>query len=797
MSARGPAFLLALGLAALPAAAQDGGSRREIGGITFKSEYGLGQVEGPDVVWYFSGNVTATGPDMTVRADRMIVWIPNEEDGEKPKKDRPEDQDKKRLSIRQLYAEGNLLYQRRDPKTLKLEILRVERLYYDFEVRRGYFLDFRSQSNVKRARTDVTMRAAEARLVADGKVGVIEGVDVVLSTCTFADPHYSVSFRSATAKWNLPEKPGPLDFFPDWKTADPKFEVTSMSVQVWGIPVFFWPALTVSAAAFSAVPIKKVQGGRSSRFGLSVETDWGVKISKGLVDSLIPWGTNDPLDDDETFGEFNWEVDWRQTRGWAGGLDPSWKWRDSWGYLDTYYLRDDGPDPDNDFDRRFLPLESPDRGRARIFHRHEIGPTLRLELESSWLSDRNLLEEFFEKEFKEGKEQETVFYIRMLDGNLGGYFRQRNRILDFQTQLEYLPQARLVYLDQPVLPDLLPGLTYSQELEGAHLRQRFDDALPLENPSTWRFDTLNTLVYALDLGIVTLSPFAEARFTAYENDIFGDPDERFIATCGARMGTEFSGVHDLTWDLVGLRRLRHIVQIEARYAAAIENDLSPSRLFPYDETDGRDNFRELALEMRNRFQTKVIDGEAFRPHEFLEVGVRGEYYPNADRDTVGFNPNNFAHPFSPITLAPTDATKILRERKYSNVHWDVALRSTGNYFAATASGEYNPVDHQEEVREYGVTVRPREDLALHLGQVFIFDVTNAFTFGARWNITEKWRVTADTQYDYKTNDFISRKGSIVRDFHDFQLEVVFEEDVGRDERKFYVTFVPTFLRLPR
>ena len=793
-----PAVLLALGLAALPASGQEGRFRRELGGILFEAEYGLGEPDGPDMVWFFSGNVTATGTDMVVRADRMVVWMAPGDEGPKREPDPAEGKGEKRPPLRRLYAEGNLLYQRKDPKTLNIETLRVDRLFYDFDNRRGYFLDFRSQSNVKRARTDVTMRAAEARFIAEGKMGYLEGVDVALSTCTFADPHYSVRFSKVRVKWNLPEDSDkPVDFFPDWKEAAPKFKVESMTVRFWGVPVFFWPVLTISGAAFSVLPIKRVQGGRSNRFGLSIETDWGLGIDKGLIDSLIPWGVNDPGDDDEQWGEFNWEIDYRRKRGWAGGLDPSWKWRDYWGYLDTYYLDDDGPDPDNEFDRRFLPLESPDRGRARIFHRHELSPTVRLELESSWLSDRNLLEEFFEKEFKEGKEQETVAYLRLLDGNFGGFLRQRNRILDFQTQLEYLPQARLIWLDEPVLPSLLPGLTYSQEMEGAQLRQRFDDALSLDEQSTWRFDTLNSLVYALRLGPVTFSPFAEARYTAYEHDLLGGSEDRFIATGGARLGMEFAGVHDLRWDLVSLRKVRHIMLLEARYTAAFENNLSPSLLFPYDETDGRDLFREIALEMRHRLQTKVLDGQEYRTHEFFEAGVQVERYPDPDRDTVGFNPNNFAHPFNWITLAPHDATKVLGERRWSNVHWDAAIRTWGNYFAATASGEYNPVHQQEEVREYGVTFRPREDMALHLGQVFIFDVTNAFTFGARWNITEKWRVTADSQFDYKTNDFISRKGSIVRDLHDFQLGFTFEEDLGRDERKFYFTFVPSFLRLPK
>jgi len=57
-------------------------------------------------------------------------------------------------------------------------------------------------------------------------------------------------------------------------------------------------------------------------------------------------------------------------------------------------------------------------------------------------------------------------------------------------------------------------------------------------------------------------------------------------------------------------------------------------------------------------------------------------------------------------------------------------------------------------------------------------------------------VIAESQYDFKKHDFINRRAAVGRDLHDFRFEAAFEEDVGRDEKRFYVTFVPTFLRIP-
>jgi hypothetical protein len=746
--------------------------------------------------------------EILIRADRALVWIAGTDGSLQDPFS----------GARRIYAEGNVVFMRRDVQAWKVEVFRCDQFYLDFESRNGYFNNLRlEQRPGEEDRSAVTLRAREAVLSA-GKIdaaaiiargaalglpgfvpsvpGRFKAFDVALSTCTFGDPHYSVNLAEAQVDWRFPAGgTHPLVGFFEGRPEDPVIGGDWITVNIWGLPIFAWPSFSVRLAALTALPLERLQGGHTDRFGWTVESTWGFKLSKGFVDSLNPFDSSDDSDDKRPWGRLRIEADYREERGWAGGIDPSWEWDNYKGYIDSYYLRDDGPDPDNDFDARFLPLERTDRGRIRLFHRHELTDVLRGEVEFSWLSDRNVLEEFFEKEFKEGKEQETVAYLRYLDGNQGGFLLQKNRINAFQTQLELLPKAKGFLSNEPIFANLPFGWTFSQELEVAHLRQRFDDDLGLPSPDTWRLDSLSTWGLVVPLGIANLFPFADARVTAWEETLDGDPADRFIATAGVKLSTDIYGTHDVFSDFLGLHRLRHVIHLEARGLAAFANTLSPSELFPYDPIDGYDDFQELSFEMRHKFQTKVVDGESFRMSDWMEFGLEIEYYPRAERDTVGFNTSNFSYPFNWIPLGPDDATKILDERDWSNFHWDFSFRPS-KYVEARGLGEYNPVAHQEEMREYSVTVRPREGLELSVGQVFVFDVTNAFTFGARWKMTEKWDVAAETQYDYKTEDFINRRGAVGRDFHDFKFEAVFEEDVGRDERRFYVTFVPTFMRIP-
>jgi hypothetical protein len=646
---------------------------------------------------------------MGIRADRMIPWF------KETKSAGPGIP----TGARRFYAEGNVVFFRRDLDTRKVEVFRADQFFLDVEKRTGYFSDIRlDQRPGDETRPAVTLRAREARLAAGGGSSAAEAgrvaalglpglanlppgrlmvFDVILSTCTFGDPHYNLGLAEAQVdwKWAAASKNPLVDFFLA-KPDDPGIGGSWVSVNIWGIPVFAWPSFYMKLAALSALPLEKVQGGKTSRFGNTIETTWGLKISKGLVDSLVPFGPDTPEDDKDTWGRLRWELDWRQERGWAAGIDPSWKWGDYAGYLDTYYLRDEGPSPDNDFDKQFLPLERTDRGRARFFHRAEVTSSLRAELEFSWLSDRNVLQEFFEQEFKEGKEQETVAYLRYIDGNKGGFLMEKVRINDFQTQLEFLPKLKVILADEPILSELPFGWNFGEELEVVNLRQRFDDDLGLSDSQTWRLDSLSSLRLSVPLGLATLSSFAEARVTGWEEALDGDPADRFLATAGARLAMDIHGVHRVKSDFLGLHDLRHIVHLEARAVTAFSNTLEPGELFQYDATDGLEDFTEYSFYIGNTFQTKYIDGQEFKTRDFLEFGAEIEFYPNSERDTVGFKAINSQVPFNWITLAPHDSSKVLDERNCSNIHWDVIFRPS-KYVEAKGNGEYNPVHNQEEV----------------------------------------------------------------------------------------------------
>ena len=420
-----------------------------------------------------------------------------------------------------------------------------------------------------------------------------------------------------------------------------------------------------------------------------------------------------------------------------------------------------------------------------------LGADWRFEAEASYLSDRHLLEEFFEKEFKEGKEQETVGYVRWIDGNAGAYVLERHRLNDFQTQLETLPRAHVLVDGVALVPDVL---AYSGSADLAHLRLRPDEDAGLQSQRTWRGDALTELGLALDAGPVSLSPFGGLRATFWQDDLNGEFQERLLTTVGARAVTSLHGVHDVAWDLVGLDKLRHIAQLDVQIASTVSRRLDDdAALFRYDEVDALDRFTEVSIEFRHRFQTKVTEGDRKVTHEFMELGIEAERYLNPDRDTTAPNETNVASPFHWISLAPTSAAGAFESRDWSNLHWYLKVTPRAP-FALSMAGEYNPVDTQEEAREIAVSARPMDGMSFSAGEVFLRNVTTAFTASLKWQITEKWGIDVSSQYDFEIDVWLKRRVVVVRDFHDFLFEVVFEDNESRDERKFYVTLVPKFIK---
>lgn len=723
--------------------------------------------EGDTSILFLTGGVSLARPDMSLHASRAMLW---------KTKDSPKLYD-------EIYAEGNVMFTRGGQK------LNCERFFYSELTGQGAVVDIRLKAYSKDLKTDFFAMASEAR-IASREVPVDDRMEkrqelvaenCKVTSCSYGAPHYHLAVGHAVllgGESPVLEKKGTKRFGFSPFGEDWTVDFDQLVPEFSGLPFLYIPGLSVGPWLMN-FPIRSIRGGHSSRFGNFVYADFGSRIRiRDEKGKLKQWG------------DVDLKVDWRQVRGWAGGIDFTYRWNGYRGYLDSYYLHDLGRRPGSDFDNQFPPLERADRAKAHWFHRQDLDEHWRYELEAYYLSDRSLLQEFFEHEFKEDKEPESAAYLRWIDGNMGGYLLGRYRINKFQTEDQYLPRADFNLLAHPILGGLVDNLYLDERVDVVDIRRKFDEDLFLRSVDTWRVDAVTRLSTVFDFTWFQVSPFLQNRLTYYEADLLDDPRLRDLWTAGTRVTTQIHATHpDVVWERVGLRGLRHVIEIEARYTNNFSNNVDPADLFAYEPVDQLDRFEEAAFEVRQRFLTKDSNG---KPFDFLTFTVGIEYYPDFSRDTTFPNANNIVDPFNwiPVTGRPSSFT--YERRNWSNIHYEFSLRPR-NFFTVSGAGEYNPLTHTEEVREVGITLTPIEGFTASVGQTRVKGVTDAVTLGMTWALTQKWSVSVFGQYDFRAAQYLKQEVVVARDFHDFSLEGVFERDFTRGENRFLVAFVPKFL----
>jgi len=752
-------LLLVLALAATAAEAQDRKSAEKPQGPqkTFiQSANALSWEEGTVQVTFLTGGVTVERPDLKIQASRAMLW---------------KDKDSKE-SFDEIYAEGNVIITRGPQR------MQCERFYYNNITDLGAIVDVRLRAFSKELKADFFAMAKEARINGRSQEKLVAH-DVTLTSCSYGVPHYHLTVEQATllsSEEAVETKKGRVGFTgfgDDWNV-----DFDQLVPEFSGIPLLYLPGLSVGPWLMN-FPVRTIRFGHSSIFGNFVYSDFGSRIRlKEDNGKLKQWG------------DVNLKMDWRQVRGFAGGVDMQYKWDGYKGFLDTYFLHDDGRRPGSEFDAQFPPLTHPDRGKAHWFHRQDLDEHWRVELEAYYLSDPSLLEEFFPNEFKELKEPETAVYARWINQNMGAYLLGRFRLNDFQTFDEYLPRLDFNMFSQPIAPSFADNLLLTERVDVVDIRHLYDEALGLQSIQTWRVDALTELQAPFDFRYFQISPFVMNRVTYYEHDLAGDERLRDVWTTGARLTTQLHATHaDLNWERVGILGLRHVIEFEGRYTNNFSNNVAPADLFQYEPVDGIDHFEEVSFQIRQRFLTK---DPLNKPFEFFNLTLGIEYYPNPGRDTVGANVNNFLPPADWIPLASDPNTGVYTKRLWSNLQYDFQLKPR-NLFTVTGSGEYNPVTHAEDVREVGVTFTPFEGFTGSVGQTMVKGVTNAFSLGMTWALTPKWSFSVMGQYDFKVGEYLQQELVLARDFHDFSIEGVFEKDFTRGDTRFLVAVVPKFL----
>ena len=534
-------------------------------------------------------------------ADRMVIWTRGQEVpdiyGNKPQAtDTPFE----------IYMEGNIVFREGD------RVLYADRMYYDVNNQVGAVLGAELLTPVPRYEGLVRLRAQILRQLGPNR---FEANDAFFTSSRLGSPTYrlqaeSLSFEDVQEP-RIDPVTGQPAINPQTLEAEIDHRQLATSENNWlyldDLPVFYWPKM-VTDLKESSFYIRRVRVRNDNVYGLQILTDWNAYQLLGIRNR--PEGTDWGLSLDEmTKRGFGHGTDFRYSRDDFLGIAGK-----AVGVIDYWGIPDHGND-NLGLDRRDIPPERDYRYRLFARHRQMLEGDIQFSAEVGWISDRNFLESYFEREWDEMKDQVTALELKKIRDNTSWSISAAARINDFFTQTDWLPRLDHFWLGQPVLNNALTWYEHSsaayaqfhtlslppaaQEQPPA-IPQRYlpwevsPAGQPLSTQSE-RFVTRQEIDWPLQLGPLKVVPYALGEAAHWGEARDGEDLQRLYGQAGLRASIPAwrvnPDVESMLWNVHGLA---HKVVFDAE-AAWADSNRSVEELPLYDplDDDAIENFRRL------------------------------------------------------------------------------------------------------------------------------------------------------------------------------------------------------------
>lgn len=715
----------------------------------------------------------AQGADTTVyelEADHLVLWR-RPADANRPPSDLPGQQQ----GVEEIYVSGDV-HLRQGQRTI-----RASELYYDFRHERGLIDDAVMRTFDSRRNIPIYIRASRLRQVAANE---FEAQDVTLTTSEFHTPQLSVTAErlhvTDTSSLAVPD---------GTESADAGFDVQMDGVRFkyYDTTVFGLPSLRPNLQR-PDIPLRSARVGSSRTYGPSIETQWFLSRILGLRE---PQGTDSTL-----------SVDYYGERGVGGGVDVEYERETYFGSLLGYAIDDDGTDRLSRSQKE-VEVSKDTRGRLRWQHRHFLPFGWQLTAETSYLSDKNFLEQYYRSEFNVGKEQETVLHLKRIENNWGLSLLGKARMNDFLDKVEEMPTGQFHWTGQSLLQD---RLTFYSDSQVSRFRYLYNEEEPARGSEEFFMYTMtrNEVDLPLAAGGTRIVPFVAGTFgyedgggfqSALDDSAVEPQDTVWIGEGGVRMAMQpywrvYPGVRSRLWDL---NQLRHVISPQLTAVA-----------YTHDEkvAEQRD---VLDLGIHQRWQTKrgPVGPEGQRTVDWLRlnldfVWVRDSADANTGPDQILWN-----QPFIPLAnplgsvLLPRDrrATGLFGPRR-NYIGADAALRLTDTT-SVLADMHYDMQSGVFGQIDVGVSRLCWPNLSYYVGSRYLRRVvsgeergSNAVTFAATYVIDPRYTAVFSQQYDFDYGEGIRSDITLIRRYHRMNLAMTLSADESLDEQSFVVSLWP-------
>jgi hypothetical protein len=513
----------------------------------------------------------------------------------------------------EFYMEGNIVFRQGD------RVIYAERMYYNVNQRVGVILNAEMLTPVPdyqglvRLKADVLQQLNEQTFQAFG---------AAVTSSRLGVPSYWFQSENVTFQDRQNQRSDPqtgqaaIDPQSGQPNVDHQLLATSRNnfLYVGGVPIFYWPVMATDLTK-PTYYINNLKVRSDTVFGFQTLVDLDAYQLLGLREP--PVGT-----------KWNVSTDYLSERGPALGTNFRYNRENLFGIpgpyrglIDAWGVNDSGRD-NLGADRRSLLPEEDFRGRILAQHRHYLPNGFQLTGEFGLISDRNFLEQYYEWEWDQNKDQTTGLELKRLSGNTAWSVVGDTRLNDFFTQTEWLPRGDHFWLGQP----LFDRLTWYEHSHVGYARMRA--ATPPRDPAeaakttalAWEADreglragTRQELDLPFDLGPVRLVPYALGDITHWQEDLTGDEVTRAYGQLGVRASMPMWRANPAVQStLFNLNGLAHKVVFETEvFWADANRDLSRFPLYDPLDDDSQEAFRR-------RFLFETFPGATAIPRRFDE-----------------------------------------------------------------------------------------------------------------------------------------------------------------------------------
>jgi lipopolysaccharide assembly outer membrane protein LptD (OstA) len=494
-------------------------------------------------------------------------------------------------------------------------------------------------------------------------------------------------------------------------------------VRLGDVPVFWLPGGSENLDRGGGFLVRRAFVNVGSRFGTEIGLELGGDMSEAATSLASLLGHEGRVD-----AEWSLLMDNMTARGFF--VEPKLKYEtaSSKGELFGSMIHDKAST-----DHLDQPIEEPGRGRIDLTHRTKIDEHQTVDIEVSRESDANYLREYYEREFREEKPQETYVSYRNVVENKAFTALASTRLDDWQNQAEYLPQLVARTTAEPMLGGVLSAKAYA---DSAKLPP--PDGSAADTQQNIRSGAIAQMDWPLDLpNGDRLRATAGANVGWFDDTLDDGSETRWAGNVGLAWSRAFHGTdsaaHSEAWNIEGLRRL---AELTVGYFDRPDVSLDPSELPQIDQIDTLAPLRSFAVEWRDRLQTHQ-DGQV---RTILDTDWLLPVFPDEGRDNGGdvFGPLTFDLRWRPGAqhVLLNDTTLRWRTRQDLNdQHWTESYASVG--------------------------IGLGEGRLLHLSNNAVDHQFDFMTAALAWSFSEKWSAAVFWQQDREDSEHVNQ-GVILR-----------------------------------